>query len=108
MSQPITNLEFLYICTKSAYYKLNEIYYTDVEETKILDIFEMKNGNILMIQQKSFQIFKTNEVGFLQKIEIQNYESLMDIIQIIELTDGYLISINDNFLENEIIFWKKN
>ena len=108
VSQPITNLEFLYICTKSADYNLNEIYCTDVEETKILDIFEMKNGNILMLQKKSFKIFKANEVGFLQKIEIQNYESLMDIIQIIELTNGYLISINDSFLENEIIFWKKN
>ena len=106
--ETITDYEHLFICAKSADYKLNEIYCTDVEDKITLDIFEMKNGNILMLQKKNFQIFKSNEIGFFQKIEIQKFEGLMDISQIIELTNGYLISINDSFLENEIIFWKKN
>ena len=100
--------QFLYICLKTADYNITKSYCSEIEENEILDLLELKNGNLLMIQKNSFNIFDVDKVGSFQLIENQKTDNLMEIIQIIELINGCLISINSGFLENEIIFWKKN
>ena len=105
------NNEELYIYKKALQYKFNEIFNSFIEKEEILNLLELKNGNLLIVQRNQFKI-----------IEISQKEKLINIIQtqniseqdytfkeIILLKNGNLVSllINPNN-QNKIIIWKKN
>ena len=80
-----------------------------IEDGKILDLLELKNGNLLLTQKKYFKIIELtkdkNEINIIQNEKFINE----NINQIIELINGNLISIGyiPN-MNNTINFWKKN
>ena len=105
------NNEELFIYKKELQYNFKEIYNLIIEEEEILNLLELKNGDLLIIQKNQFKI-----------IEISKKEKLINIIQtqkfnelnytfkeIIQLKNGNLVSllINPN-KQNKIIIWKKN
>ena len=105
------NNEEFYIYKKALQYKFNEIFNSFIEKEEILNLLELKNGNLLIVQRNQFKI-----------IEISQKEKLINIIQIhniseqdytfkeiILLKNGNLVSllINQNN-QNKIIIWKKN
>ena len=104
----IYNTESLYICKKAADYNITKIYCSDIGENKILGLSELRNGNLLIIHEKDFQIYEVNEIGALTNLETHKFND-KEFKQVIELINGNLISLNHKkFKENEIIFWEKN
>ena len=107
----INNNEELHIYKKELQYNFQDIYYSIIEEEEILNLLELKNGNLLILQRDQFKI-----------IEISKKEKLINIIQtnkiseqnyifkeIIQLKNGNLVtlSINPNN-QNKIIIWEQN
>ena len=105
------NKEVLYIYRKSENKIYDQIYFiSPIEGGKIKSLTELKNGNLLIVQKKYFKIIKLSnakkEINIIQnhKLEIEEF------IQIIELINGYLVSIIfiPNELNNIITIWDKN
>ena len=96
------------------YKKIEEKYKLDFsinEDNKILGLKELKDGYLLIVEEKQFKINKIkNSRIFEKQIQIltDNNEYFKDII---ELFNGYLISISFSTIDkdkNKIIFWKKD
>ena len=110
ITNPNNNNEELYIYKKKPDFNFNEIHSSIIEHDKILSLSELKNGNLLIIQNKAFKIYEINKkqkvIKLIQEKEIkeQNYY----FKDILELFNGYLVSLSVNFdKKNKIIFWKK-
>ena len=111
ISNPNNNNEELYIYKKNPDFNFNEIHSSIIEHDKILSLSELKNGNLLIIQNKAFKIYEINKKEKVtkliqeQEIEEQNYY----FKDILELFNGYLVSLTVNLdKKNKIIFWRKN
>ena len=111
ISNPNNNNEELYIYKKNPDFNFNEIHSSIIEHDKILSLSELKNGNLLIIQNKAFKIYEINKKQKVtkliqeQEIEEQNYY----FKDILELFNGYLVSLTVNLdKKNKIIFWRKN
>ena len=79
------------------------------EENKILNIKELKDGNLLIINKKQFKILDISNTRN-SSLTIQESKNDYNFIDIIELINGYLVGIS-YFLNNNnnyIIFFKKN
>ena len=83
------------------------------EDIKILNLKELKNGYLLVINEKQFEIrdVKTtpNYLKTIQQIKREDNDERF--INIIELINGFLISISYSISDkykNYIIFWKQN
>ena len=100
------NIERLNIYKKSDNYNFNEIYSSRDENERILSLSELKNGNLLMLQNYFFKIFEiTKKYQLIKPIQIEEINNQIGHFkQMIELTNGCLASLNDN----NIIIWKKN
>ena len=101
------NNEQLLVTKMSTDYKLRELYCTGFESNKILSLSELKNGNLLMVQANQFKILEINDVGCFKEIQNAKLNDFVDFKEVIELSNGYLVSISLDSV-NEIIFWKKN
>ena len=83
------------------------------EDIKILSLKELKNGYLLIINEKQFEVrevkIKQNSLETIQNEELEEQDERF--INIIELINGNLVSISytisDKF-KNYITFWKKN
>ena len=80
-------------------------------EGKIISLIGLKNNNLLIVKDKQYNIWKIdesqNQIKDIQTFEIKNSK----FKQIIELINGYLVSIiysNKDKKYNEIAYWKKN
>ena len=113
------NYEELKTIKKLNDYNLAEMKHSKIENEKILSLSELNNGDLLLVQQKSIKIFEIENNGSLNEKQVIRIEDFMNIIQVIELTNGYLVSISQSYLnlyqdKNEIddtdylVFWKKN
>ncbi len=79
-----------------------------IDEGHIINMFELKNGNVLILQNKYFKIAKVQKEKKTINI-IQNQKQTQIFKQIIELINGNLASISYNpKAENYIIIWEKN
>ena len=79
-----------------------------IDEGHIINMFELKNGNVLILQNKYFKIAKVQKEKKTINI-IQNQKQTEIFKQIIELINGNLASISYNpKAENYIIIWEKN
>ena len=83
------------------------------EDTKILNLKELKSGYLLVINEKYFEIREAkttpNSLKTTQKVKGEDNDERF--INIIELINGFLISISYSISDkykNYIIFWKKN
>ena len=101
------NNEQLLVTKMSTDYKLRELYCTGFESNKILSLSELKSGNLLMVQANQFKILEINDVGCFKGIQTAKLNDFVDFKEVIELSNGYLVSISLDSV-NEIIFWKKN
>ena len=103
-------IEELNIYKKSENNLYNQIHFIkNIDGGKIQNLSELRNGNLLISQKNYFKIVRiTKEKEFII-IQEQKFEN-EDIIQIIELINGYLISISNipNGEVNNLIFWEKN
>ena len=78
-------------------------------DNKILSLKELKNGNLLIVNEKQFQIMDITKIKSLKTIQEENIDD--NFIDIIELINGNLASIStsiNNRQNNNIILWKKN
>jgi hypothetical protein len=95
--------------------------YSLIENEEILSISELRNGNLLILEKKQFKIYEIDEDGLLNQYTMQTVKAddSTNFIHMIELTNGYLISISKKINTNErdqnqeetynnIILWKKN
>ena len=100
------NIERLNIYKKSDNYNFNEIHISRDENEPILSLSELKNGNLLMLQNNFFKIFEiTKKYQLIKPIQIEEInQQIGHFNQMIELTNGCLASLN----YNNIIIWKKN
>ena len=90
-------------------------YFIINEDKNILSLKELKDGYLLIVQNNQFKIIDitiSNSVSKneIQKMELEENEHFIDII---ELINGYLISISFSNSDikkenNKIIFWNKN
>ena len=83
------------------------------EDFKILNLKALKNGNLLILNEKQFKISEVSKTSNnLNTIKIMKLEDPDEkFIDIIELINGYLISISyseNDKNKNKIIFWKIN
>ena len=93
-----------------------EMKYLSNEKEKILSMSELRNGNLLILQKTQFKILEIDDDGHPFTIQTKKADDTTNFIQMIELTNGYLISLsqiinNENNENNEMkdmIFWKKN
>ena len=84
------------------------------EDSRIIDLKELKNGNLLIIKRKEFKIVEVaKNQDILRNIQIKKLEDDYGVFNdIIELINGCLISIS-SFINNInrkgiINFWNKN
>ena len=87
-----------------------EMKYLSNEKEKILSMSELRNGNLLILQKTQFKILEIDDDGHPFTIQTKKADDTTNFIQMIELTNGYLISLSQ-IINNEmkyIIFWKKN
>ena len=105
------NEDIVYIFKKSENKIDDQIFIGSIiEGGKIMSLTELKNGNLLIVQKKCFKIIKIlkekKEIKIIQNRKLGNEE----FIQIIELINGYLVSII--YIANEVNYrielWDKN
>ena len=102
-------------------FKKKRMKYSLIENEEILSISELRNGNLLILEKKQFKIYEIDEDGLLNQYTMQTVKAddSTNFIHMIELTNGYLISISKKINTNErdqnqeetydnIILWKKN
>ena len=90
--------------------KKYEYFISTQEEGEIISLVGLKNDKLLMVKTNQFKILKIDEYQNEIK-EIQKFDLCGDVHfkQIIELINGYLVSITySNTNNNEIVLWKKN
>ena len=105
------NNEELYFYKKiNDNYNFNDIYFNFNESDEIIGLTGLRSGNLLMLQKKKFQIFQiTGQEKEKKTIQIHKIYNNNIFKQIIELSNGYLVSVTlcpKN--KTEINFWKKN
>ena len=104
------NNEELYIYKKALQYNFNEIYNSMIEKEEILNLLELKNGNLLIVQRNKFKIIEiSKKEKLINIIQTENNEQNYTFKELIQLKNGNLVSllINQN-KQNKIIIWKKN
>ena len=86
-----------------------ELHLSVNEDNRILNLTELKNGNLLIVKEHQFKIFEiTKNSKSIKTIDIVNIKNNEYFIKVIELINGDLVSIIHLGNEDKIIFWKKN
>ncbi len=86
-----------------------ELHLSVNEDNKILNLKELKNGNLLIVKEHQFKIFEiTKNNKSIKTIDIVNIKNNEYFIKVIELINGDLVSIIHLRNEDKIIIWKKN
>ena len=104
------NQEILLVYSQSEQNNYNQEPFIEqpIDEGHIINMFELKNGNVLILQKNYFKIAKVQKEKKTINI-IQNYKQAEKFKQIIELINGNLASISYNSkAENYIIILEKN
>ena len=81
------------------------------ENEKILNMSELRNGNLLILQETQFKIFDIDNDGYSTLLQTKTADEFTNFKRMIELSNGYLISISqtlNNHESDNIILWKKN
>ena len=81
------------------------------ENEKILNISELRNGNLLILQEKQFKIFDIDNDGYSTLLQTTKADKFTNFKRMIELSNGYLISLSqilNNHESDNITLWKKN
>ena len=80
------------------------------ENEKILNISELRNGNLLILQEKQFKIFEIDNDGYSTLLQTTKADKFTNFKRMIELSNGYLISLSqilNNHESDNITLWKK-
>ena len=87
-----------------------EMKYLTTEREKILSMSELRNGNLLILQKTQFKILEIDDDGHSNIIQTKKADEPTNFIQMIELTNGYLISLSQilSYEMKDMILWKKN
>ena len=108
-----TNQENISFFSKSVIENEYQLKITKNEDGKILDLIELKDGNLLIVKDKQFKIIELCIPQLLIKnVQTKILENKNEyFIEIKEWSNGYLISSSYCIYENnqnKIIIWKKD
>ena len=90
-----------------------EFLFSVTEDNEILNLMELKNGNLLILKKHQIKIYNIDKnqksINKIQETKTSDYPNEY-FKEIKELANGYLISIssyNNKIRENKISFWEK-